>query len=223
MAITFFRSTYKEFDPTTNGGDITTTQIESGVLNSMILPVRPREAEIGDERWFKFFVKTDVDILTIGIDMAKYTDSPTEEIYFGLETKADHSDVESDLDKSNFRVYGGFKIETVDSSNKQITVDRNVTDFVKANDWVTIYDNAQNRVTGMYVNTISSDGKTLTFKLWTDKTIDNTMTGSSSIYLTTLNANDYVGIWMKEVIKPYTEAMETTPNSFVCNVWYDKK
>ncbi len=223
MAITFWRSNYDEFDATKNGGDITGTQIESGVANSMILPVRPREAEVGGQRWFKFFIKTDTDILTIGIDVAKYTDSPTEEIYFGLETKVDHSDVEADLDKDNFRVYGGFKIESVDADNKQITADRDVSDFVKADDWVTIYDSSQSRVTGMYADSVSDDGKTITFKLWTDKTIDNTMTGSSSIYLTTLNANDYVGIWMKEVIQPYTEPMEDPLNSFVCNVWYDEK
>ena len=223
MAITFWRSNYDEFDPTKNGGDITNTQIESGVANSMLLPVRPRTAEVGGQRWFKFFIKTDIDILTIGIDVAKYTDSPTEEVYFGLETKADHSDVEADLDKDNFRIYGGFKIESVDSANKQITVDRDVSEFVKAGDWVTFYDSSQNRVTGMFVGSVSDDGKTITFKLWTDKEITAGMTGSSTIYLTTLNANDYVGIWIREDIAPYTEAMEDPLNSFVCNVWYDEK
>lgn len=223
MAITFWRSNYDEFDPSKNGGDITDTQIESGVANSILLPVRPRQAEVGAERWFKFFVKTDSDILTIGIDVAKYTDSPTEEVYFGAETKSDHTDVESDLDKDNFRLYGGFKVESVDSGNKQITTDRDVNDFVKADDWVTFYDNEQNRVTGMYVDSVSDDGKTITFKLWTDKTIDNTMTGSSTIYTTSLNAGEYIGIWIKEVIGAYTEAMEDPLNSFTCNVWYDEK
>ena len=223
MAITFWRSTYNEFDDTKNGGDITNTQIESGVANSMILPVRPREAEVGAERWFKFFVKTDTDILTIGIDVAKYTDSPTEEVYFGLETKSDHSDVESDLDKDNFRVFGGFKVESVDADNKQVTTDRDVNEFVKADDWVTFYDGSNNRVTGMYVDSVSDDGKTITFKLWTDKTIDDTMTASSSIYVTTLNADDYVGIWIKEEIEAYTKRMEDPLNSFICNVWYDEK
>ena len=223
MAITFWRSTYNEFDDTKNGGDITNTQIESGVANSMILPVRPREAEVGAERWFKFFVKTDTDILTIGIDVAKYTDSPTEEVYFGLETKSDHSDVESDLDKDNFRVFGGFKVASVDVDNKQVTTDRDVNDFVKADDWVTFYDSSNNRVTGMYVDSVSDDGKTITFKLWTDKTIDDTMTASSSIYVTTLNADDYVGIWIKEEIEAYTKRMEDPLNSFICNVWYDEK
>ena len=223
MAITFWRSNYDEFDATKNGGDITSTQIESGVANSMLLPVRPRTAEVGGQRWFKFFIKTDIGILTIGIDVAKYTDSPTEEIYFGLEIKADHSDVEADLDKSNFRIYGGFSVVSVDATNKQITVDRDVREFVKAGDWVTFYDSAQNRVTGMFVDSVSSDGKTITFKLWTDKEITAGMTGSSTIYLTTLNANDYVGIWIREDIAPYTEPMEDPLNSFVCNVWYDEK
>ena len=75
----------------------------------------------------------------------------------------------------------------------------------------------------MYVDSVGDDGKTITFKLWTDKEITAGMTGSSTIYLTTLNANDYVGIWIREDIAPYTEPMEEPLNSFVCNVWYDEK
>ena len=223
MAITFFRSTYNEFNATSNGGDITSTQIESGVANSLLLPIRPRMAEIGGERWFKFFVKTDINILTIGIDIAKYTSSPTEEVYFALETKSDHSDTEADLDKDNIRLYGGFQVTSVDKDNKQIGTDRDVSGFVKANDWVTFYDNDFNRVTSMQVDSVSDDGLTITFKLWTDKDIIAGMTASSSIYLTTLNANDYVGIWVKEVINPYTAAMEDPLNEFIINVWYDIK
>ncbi len=221
--IKFYRSNYDEFNPDTNGGDITDIEIESGVANSFIPAVRPREAEIGDTRYFKFFVKTDEDILTIGVDIAKYTDSPTEEIYFAKETKSDHSDFESDLDKDNLRLYGGFKITDVDVDNKQITSDRDVTNFVKKDDWVTIYDDSYSRITGMNVDNVSDDGLTITFKLWTDKTIDNTMTASSSIYVTTLNKDDYFGIWVKEPISPYTEAMEDPLNEMVLNVWYDKK
>ena len=223
MAIKFYRSNYDEFNPDNNGGDITDIEIESGVANSFIPAVRPRTAEIGDTRYFKFFVKTDEDILTIGVDIAKYTDSPTEEIYFAKETKSDHSDFESDLDKDNLRLYGGFKITDVDVDNKQITSDRDVTEFVKKDDWVTIYDDSYSRITGMNVDSISDDGLTITFKLWTDKTIDNTMTASSSIYVTTLNKDDYFGIWVKEPISPYTEAMEDPLNEMVMNVWYDKK
>jgi len=223
MAITFWRSNYDEFDDTKNGGDITSTQIESGVANSLLLAVRPRIAEVGGERWFKFFIKTDIDILTIGIDIAKYTSSPTEEVYFALETKSDHSDVESDLDKDNIRLYGGFSVTDVDADNKQITVDRDVSAFVKADDWVTFYDSDFNRVTGMFVDSVSDDGLTITFKLWTDKTITAGMTGSSSIYISSLNADDYVGIWVKETIEAYTEPMEDPLNEFVINIWYDIK
>ena len=221
--ITFFRSNYDEFDSSVNGGDITDYQIESGVANSIIPAVRPREAEVGAERWFKFFIKTDIDIVTIGIDVAKYTTSPTEEVYFALETKDDHSDVEDDLDKDNIRVYGGFSVTDVDVDNKQITTDRDVSGFVKADDWVTFYDSLKNRVTGMYVDSVSDDGKTIAFKTWTDKEISEGMTASSSIYLDALNADEYVGIWIKEIVEPYTEAMEDPLNEFILSVWYDVK
>ena len=117
----------------------------------------------------------------------------------------------------------GFKITDVDVDNKQITSDRDVTEFVKKDDWVTIYDDSYSRITGMNVDSISDDGLTITFKLWTDKTIDNTMIASSSIYVTTLNKDDYFGIWVKETIAPYTEAMENPLNNSIINVWYDKK
>jgi hypothetical protein len=72
--ITFWNATYDGFDDTKNGGDIT-TQIESGVSESFIKRVRPYTAEFGGERWFKFFIKSDIDIITIGVDIAKPTTS----------------------------------------------------------------------------------------------------------------------------------------------------
>jgi len=221
--ITFWQSNYDEFNQDLNGGDITDNQIESGVANSIIPAVRPRTAEVGGERWFKFFIKTDIDIITIGLDVAKYTSSPTEEVYFSLETKSDHSDTESDLDKDSMRIYGGFNVESVDKDNKQITSDRDVSSFIKADDWVTFYDSDFNRITGMFVDSVSDDGLTITFKLWSDKDITEGMTASSSLYLQKLNADNYVGVWIKEVISPYTEAMEDPLNEFNVNIWYDEK
>jgi len=157
MSIKLYRSTYDEFDPTNNGGDITDTQIESGVLHSFIPKVRPRMAEAGGERWFKFFVKTDTDIVSIGIDIAKYTTSPSEEVYFALETKSDHSDVEDDLNKDDIRLYGGFLVKSVDKDKLKITADRDVSDFVKADDWVTFYDSDINRITSMQVDSVDND------------------------------------------------------------------
>jgi len=221
--ITFYRSTYNEFDAGSNGGDITTIQIESGVANSMLPPVRPRMAEVGGERWFKFFVKTDEDILTIGVDIAKNTTSPTEEVYFAKETKSDHSDVESDLDKDNIRLFGGFNVNSIDIDNLQVTSDRDTSNFVKADDWVTFYDTDSLRLTGMFVDSVSDDGLTITFKKWTDKDMTLAITGVSSPYFASLDADDYTGIWIKETVEAYTDAMEDPLNQFNINVWYDKK
>ena len=222
MAITLFRSTYDEFDADNNGGDTTDIQIESGVINSFIPAVRPRQAEIGAERWFKFFVSSDIDIITIGIDIAKYTSSPKEEIYFALETKSDHSDVESDLDKDNIRIYGGFHVDDFDASKLTITSDRNVNDFVKADDNVTFYDAAFARLTSMIVDSVSDDGLTITVKLWSNIDITNAVSGTSSLYVDELDST-YVGVWIKEVIPAFTQVMEITPNKFNVNVWYDAK
>jgi len=221
--ITFYRSNYNEFDAGSNGGDITTVQIESGVANSMLPPVRPRMAEVGGERWFKFFVKTDEDILTVGIDIAKSTTCPTEEVYFAKETKSDHSDVESDLDKDNIRLFGGFNVDSIDVDNLQVTSDRDVNNFIKADDWVTFYDTDSLRLTGMFVDSVSDDGLTITFKKWTDKDMTLATTGASSPYFASLNADDYIGIWVKETVLAYTDAMEDPLNQFNINVWYDKK
>jgi len=217
MAITLFRSTYDEFDSSLNGGDITATIIETGVVNSFIPAVRPRLAELGGERWYKFFFKTDVNIMTIGLDITKITTSPTEEIYFGVETS--HTEVENAVDKASIRLYGGFGIASIDSTNSQITADKDVTDIVKVNDTVTIYDNTGVRQTAMQVSAVS--GTLITFTTWTTVAIDTTMSASSSILVSTLNLGAYIGIWCKEVIDPFTAVMEITPNDFGINIWYD--
>ena len=222
MAITLYRSTYDEPTPDNNGGDITTVQIESGVIHSFIPPVRPRQAEIGAERWFKFFVSSDIDIITIGIDIAKYTSSPKEEIYFALETKSDHSDVESDLDKDNIRLFGGFHVDSFDASNLTITSDRDVNNFLKADDNVTFYDATFVRLTSMMVDSVSNDGLTITVKQWSNIDITNVVSGTSSVYVDELDST-YVGVWVKEVVPAFTQVMEITPNTFNVNVWYDAK
>ena len=223
MAIKFYRSNYDEFNPDNNGGDITDTQIETDVLNSILPAVRPRTAEIGGDRYFKFFIKTDEDILSIGIDVASPTTSPTEDIYLTLETKDDHSDVESDLDKDNLRVYGGFILTDFDRDKKQITVDRDVTNYVKVDDNVTIYNKDKKRVNLMFVKEVSDDGKTITFKEFCPSDIEAGYTGSSSIYLKRMDKDDYIGVWIKEKIGSFTKPMEDPLNVFKINVWYDIK
>ena len=215
--IKLYRSNYDEFNPDKNGGDITDIVIESGVLHSFIPRIRPRMAEVGGERWFKFFVKTDKDIINLGIDVAKYTKSEDEEIYITLEDN--HDEVESDIDKDNIRLFGGFLVKEVDKDNLQITADRDVSDFVKAGDWVTFYDNDVSRVTAMEVENVDNDK--ITFKNWSDKTILSGYTASSTILIDSLNKDEYIGIWIKQVVNPYAKAMENPADSFIINCWYD--
>jgi len=217
--ITLFKSNYDEFDSTKNGGDITDTQIESGVLHSFIPHVRPFMAENGGERWFKFYIKTDKDIITVGIDIAKPSVSPTEEVFIA-KAQSDE-EVENDLNKDNMRIYGGFEVVAVESADRQITADRDVSGFVKVDDIVTFYDTNANRITMMKVESVDADK--ITFKKWTDKTIKNGYTGSSTVFFDAINANSHVGLWLKQVVAPYTEAMEDPADEFILNIWYENK
>jgi hypothetical protein len=215
----FYRSNYDEFDPDNNGGDITDEEIESAVAHSFIPRVRPRMAELGGDRYFKFYIKTDIDIVTIGLDVAKFTDSETEEIYLTLANSND--EVESDLDKDNLRLYGGFKVTDIDEDNLQITADRDVSDFVKADDNVTFYDSTSKRKTAMIVDSV--DTNKITFKEWSDVSVNIGDYGSSTAYINSLDKDEYIGIWIKQVVPAYTKAMEDPLDSFVINIWYDKK
>ena len=215
----FYRSNYDEFEPNNNGGDITDIEIESGVAHSFIPRVRPRMAELGGERYFKFYIKTDIDIIMIGIDIAKFTKSPKEEVYLAFAGSND--EVESDLDKDNLRLYGGFSVVSVDKNNLQITADRDVSEFIKADDNVTFYDSASKRKTAMIVNSVDTDK--ITFKEWSNVPISVGDYGSSSLYVDSLDKDEYIGIWLKQVVPAYTEAMEDPLDSFNLNIWYDKK
>ncbi|MEO1953537.1 MAG: hypothetical protein ABGW74_02415 [Campylobacterales bacterium] len=128
--IEFYKSTVDEWDSSVNGGDITEDLIESGVAHSLMLPVRPATAENGGGRWFKYFAKATVDTITLGFDVGKFSTSPTENVYLSL--AGSNEEVESDLDKPNVRLYGGFTAVEYDADNKKVTADRDVSDFVKA-------------------------------------------------------------------------------------------
>ena len=219
MSIELYRSNYNEFDKTKNGGDITDKIIESGVLHSFIPRIRPRMVEIGGERWFKFFITTNRDIVTLGIDIAKYTDSVDEEVYIGLENE--HTEVESDIDKDNIRLYAGFLVTDIDIDNKKITADRDVSNFVKSDDWITFYDSDINRITSMEVDSVDEDK--ITFKNWSDKEIKKDYTASSSLLINKLNTDQYIGIWIKQIVKEYAQGMENPPDNFILNTWYDFK
>jgi len=208
-----------EFDPSNNGDDIDTNAlIESGILNNLLLPVRPYTAEVGGERYFKFFIKATVDVITLGLDIASFTTSPTEEVY--LFEAGSNTELESDLDKNNLRVYGGFLVTNYDKDNKKVTADRDISGFVKAGDTVTFYNADNTKLVSWTVDTVS--GADITFTEVSSDDVSN-LKASSTIYIDALNANEYKGFWVKEVVSPFTEAMEDPANEFVLNIWYDLK
>jgi hypothetical protein len=223
--ITFWNATYNEFDDTKNGGDIT-TQIESGVAESFIKRVRPYTAEFGGERWFKFFIKSDIDIITIGVDIAKPTTSEKEEVYIGLGLDSDGNpaNYESDIDKTNFRGYGGFIVNDVDIDNKTIITDRDLSNFVKSEDIITFYDGDLNRIIALKVDKLDDNDSTkIIVTEWGDKQVVAGYTGASSLYVDSLGAGATQAIWLKQVIPSHTTTMEDPLDEFDFNVWYDPK
>lgn len=216
--IKFYKSNYDEFDSSVNGGAITSTQIETGVLHSMIPRVRPRIAETGGDRWFKMFMSSDEDILSIGVDIAKVSDSPSEEIYLSF---ASSDDVEDDIDKDNARIFGGFVIDSLDETNKKITADREVTNFVTGGDFVTFYDGNLVRLTALEVDSINENE--IVVKEWGNVSLNAGNTASSTLLFDSIDKDANVAVWIKQEIKPFTEAMEEPADSFSLNIWYDIK
>ena len=215
MAITLLRSNYDEFNPSNNGGGDAGI-IESGVIESFIKNVRPFLAEQGGKRYFKFFIKSSVDIIDVGICVTPSL-SEKEEVYLFLSD----AEFESDIDKDNIRLYGGFIVESVDGANNKITADRDVGEFVKAGDLVSFFDSEMNRKTALKVSGV--DGGVIEFETMGDVGINAGYFGSSSIYFETINANELKAVWIKEVIEPFCEVMEDPLNKFNLNVWYDVK
>ena len=216
--IEFYKSTVDEWDSSVNGGDITEDLVESGVAHSLMLPVRPATTENGGERWFKYFTKATVDTITLGFDIGSFSVSPTEEVYLSLAGSND--EVEDDIDKDNVRLYGGFLVSSYDSDNKKITADRDVSEFVKADDKVTFYNVDNEKLISWEVESV--DATDITFK----DTNDDDVTGSkasSTIELDALDTDEYVGFWIKETIAKFTEPMEDPLNEFILTIWYDVK
>jgi len=158
-----------------------------------------------------------IDIINVGVDIAKPTLSESEEVYIGLSD----AEYESDIDKDNFRIYGGFYVESVDKANRKVTADRDVSEFVKEKDIVTFYDSDINRITAMEVESVS--GADIVFKKWSDKTIEVGYSGCSTIFFKDLNKDTLQPIWLKQIIPAYTKPMENPLDEFVINIWYEIK
>ena len=214
----FYKSTVDEWDASVNGGDITADLVESGVAHSLLLPVRPATTENGGERWFKYFVKATVDTITLGFDIGSFSVSPTEEVYISL--AGSNTEVESDLDKANVRLYGGFLVSSYDADNKAIVADRDVSEFVKADDKVTFYTVDNEKLISWDVDAV--DGVNVTFK---DTNGDDVtaLKASSTFIKDELNTDEYIGFWIKETIGKFTVPMEAPLNEFILTAWYDVK
>ena len=214
MPIVLYKTHYDEFDPSKNGGEATQT-IESGVLHSFIPKVRAKTAELGGERYFRFcFKEKETDVLNVGICVLP-TASEKEEVYL-FKT---YAEFENEIDKQNIRLYGGFKISALDQVNKKVIADKVVENFVKAGDIVTFYNSDNTRIAACEIESVNEFE--LILKNWPDKEIKIEDFGGSTIMYDFLKAESLTYLWIKEVIPPYTSAMEIPPNSFKLNIWYE--
>lgn len=221
MGLDYYRSLkISDFNADDNGDDIDTDAIiEDGVAHSFISRVRPRLAEQGGERYKKFYIKANSDIIDIGVDISMPSTCPTEEVYFFQ--AGSNAELESDLDKDNIRLYGGFITDTVDNDNKQVKADRDVSNFIKANDYVTFFKTDDfTKITTLEVDSVDTD--TITFKDMGSEDI-TTSNGSSDIQFDSLDKDDYIGFWIYQTVAEWTHPMEDPLDNFVMTVYYDEK
>jgi hypothetical protein len=206
--ITFYNTNYNEFDPTKNGGGMVEI-INNDLAHELIKRVRPNTAENGGIRWFKFFIRPKTKVLNVGVNLIKFTDSPTEEVYLSDSV----ANFESELD--NPRLFGVF--EVVDVDDKVITANKDVSEFVKVDDIVTFF-NDERRVVFIKVEKVDNNKITLQRK---SKLLKVGLIGSSTIFFDELD--DKKGLWIKQVIEADTEAMEYPLNNVKLNVYFDKE
>ena len=206
--ITFYNTNYNEFDPTKNGGGMVEI-INNDLAHELIKRVRPNTAENGGIRWFKFFIRPKTKVLNVGVNLIKFTDSPTEEVYLSDSV----ANFESELD--NPRLFGVF--EVVDVDDKVITANKDVSEFVKVDDIVTFF-NDERRVVFIKVEKVDNNKITLQRK---SKLLKVGLIGSSTIFFDELD--DKKGLWIKQVIEADTEAMEYPLNNVKLNIYFDKE
>jgi len=205
--ITFYNTNYNE-DPTKNGGEMV-RPINNDLAHELIKRVRPNIAENGGVRWFKFFIRPKTRVLNLGVNLMKFTDSPTEEVYLS------NSEAEFESDLDNPRLFGVFRVDDVD--DEIITADRNVSEIVRIDDIVTFFDN-EKRVVSIKVKEVNDDKITL---YRNSKLLKVGLIGSSTIFFNELD--DKKGLWIKQVIEADTEVMEYPLNNVKLNIYFDKE
>jgi len=215
--VEFYKTNIDEFDASKNGGAITDDIAEDGVKNNLLADVRSRMAEQGGEKFFKFFIKSTTNIVDVGVAISQLSTSPTEDVYISLQNDDKY---ESDLDKESMRFYGGFVVDSYDKANKKATATIDVSDFVKADDTVTFYNSDNLKIVSFEVDSVSA--KEITFKEVDDTDVAS-LTGASTVMIDALDTDATAGLWIKQKIGAFTEAMEQNLDNFTLNVWYDKK
>ena len=211
MALDYYKSTIDMSNPSNNGGDITSEVIQDGVLHSFLPAISADDAELGGERYAKFFVKTTASITDLQVCLSSVSKSQSEEVY--LFRAGSNTEKESDLDKANLRLYGAFVINSYDSGTKTIIADRDVSLFIAAGDKLFFFDDGGGAApTKTAWDTVSSvDGNNIV--------LDNGNIGTDSYYganviqVGDLSGGDYTGFWIKDVWQAHAHC-DNPPNEF---------
>ena len=207
----FYKTEFNKFDGAKNGGSIT-RQVTSGVLEDLIPKVTPYEAELGNTRFIKFFVKHFKEVEILGIDIMNNTTSLDDEMMLFIGGSED--EVENDLDKDNIRIYKDFLVDDYDESTKTLKANVDVSEFVKVDDLVTFYKDGR-KFFSSFVKTV--DEKTVELEEVKAGANIEGLKGCSTIYK---NDSDTLIVWVKHTIKSYAKPMEFPPNRVDFNVWY---
>ena len=220
MGVEYYKSLKNsDFNADENGGDIDTDSfIDDGVAHSFISRVRPKLVENGGDRYRKFYIKAVSSIIDIGVSISTPSICATEEVLF---FKAQSNDeLESDIDKDNIRFYGGFEITGIDG--KKITADRDVSLFIKVDDFVTFfYRGSKEKIYTAKVAEVDVDE--VTFSSLGSKDISTGYFCGSTIEINSMNTDDNHGFWIKQTIDEWTEPMEEPLDSFCVTTHYDEQ
>ena len=204
-----------------DGGAITATLVESGVLHSLLTQINPSLAEAGGERYSKMFIKnTHVSDTALGADicMPKIPDGDDVAVIF-LGTPTDTT---SNFDNS--KLYGiASATADLDRGTKIIPISTkllNAVDVFASGDKITFISKfTNNKILKATIDTVSNTE----IKVIEDIPVQDL---NDTWIANTISLGDFAslqeqGLWIKQIIPPFASAMEAPADSLMVSVIFD--
>lgn len=205
-----------------NGGAISTNEVQSGVLNSLLKNVSPTTTESGGVIFTKLFIKntnaTDT-AYSADVCLGKYADGEDDFVIFsGTPTDTTATFVDT-------KVYGIASADTeLDRALKTFTIstkNANAVDIFASGDKITFIDKTTNiKIAKATIDTVTNteikviEDIPASFVLL-DSWVSNT------IKIGDFLPNEEVAIWLKQKVKPFTTPMENPADSQIVLTIFD--